>query len=163
MDASQLLDEMVAVLGGEVGSPGPAGFGANPRRLKVAGAGDELPLLAAALAAGERLAVPVPLRPPGTAARIRALAGCRREVARARRRLSAAGAGRIRTFAGVPGAEALFLVYELGDPAQRYAEECVVFDTGGGSTLTRAAKRALRSVSGVSTSAELLLVVGERG
>ncbi|MEZ5291856.1 MAG: hypothetical protein R2745_12280 [Vicinamibacterales bacterium] len=161
MDASQLLDEMVAVLGGGAG-PRPAGLPGGPRPLTLAGAGDGLPRLSAALASGERLFVPVPLSPPGKAARLLALIGCRREVALARRRLSAAGAGRIRTFAGVPGTESLFLIYELAHPAQRYAEECLVFDTIGGSALTRAAKRVLRSVSGVSTSVELLLVVGER-
>lgn len=161
MDASQLLDEMLAILAGDV-SPASAGPGTGARRLRAAGDGDDARTLSAALASGDRLAVPVPLSPAGQAARVRALVGCRRAVARARRRLTAAGAGRIRTFAGVPGADALFLVYELGHPAQRYVEECVVFDTAGGSPLTRAAKRALRSISGVSTSAELLLVVGER-
>jgi hypothetical protein len=162
MDASRTLDLTLALLGGELVDSTGATLAPVARPLTLitpaaAGRGD----LAAALDSGRRVVAAVPLAGSGALARMRAILGVRLAVWRARRRLAAAGATRIRTLAVVPGGETLFLVYELGRPIQPYIEERVLLEPPRIAPHVRLVKRVLGAVGGVPTGVDLVVVVGE--
>ena len=163
MDLSATLDLTLALLGGELtdstgGTLTPARHPLTVVTADAAGAARA----GAALTAGTRAVVAVPLAVPGAAGRLRAMLAARLAVSRAARRLRAAGATRVRTFAVVPGADALFLVYELGQPVQPYVEERVLLEPPRVAPHVRLLKALLAAVSGVPTGVDMVVVVGER-
>jgi hypothetical protein len=109
---------------------------------------------------GRRVAIAVVLSGGGPLARIAALCTARSRIAAAKRRLAAAGAGRIRALAVMSTADAVFLVYELGEIVQPYIEAHVVLQPRAAGS-GRLARRAFEQVAGVSTVVDLVLIVGE--
>ena len=112
-----------------------------------------------ALAEGRRVAMVVPLASADAMTRFTDLCLARVRIASARRRLAAAGATTVRAFAIITAGEALFLAYELRGTIQPYVEDYIVLEPRA-SGPSRAAKRLLRTLSGLSTSVDLVLVVG---
>jgi hypothetical protein len=162
MELSRTLDLTLALLGGELtdstgGTLTPA---RHPLTVVTADA-DGAARAAAAFAAGTRALVPVPLAAPGATGRLRAILLARLSVRRASRRLTAAGATRVRAFAVVPGADTLFLVYELGHPVQPYVEERVILEPPRVAPHVRFVKAVLGALSGVPTGVDMVVVVGE--
>jgi hypothetical protein len=163
MGHSAILDLTLALLGGELTDASGAVLTPANRPITVVAADAAGATSAAAvLAAGRRALVPVPLAAPGAVGRLRAIGSARPACRRARRLLAAAGATRIRTFAVVPGRDALFLVYELGEPVQPYVEERVMLEPPRVAPHVRLLKGLLGAVSGVPTGVDLVVVVGER-
>jgi hypothetical protein len=109
-----------------------------------------------------RAAIPVTFDGPSRVAQLRELLLAHRRIAEARRRLTAAGATRVRVFAVVPGQETLLLVYELGPRVQDYVEERVVLATREDSEIVRSLKRLIGRLAGVTASVALVMVVGDR-
>ena len=163
MELSRTLDLTLALLGGELtdatgGTLTPAQHPLTAVEADAAGASRA----AAALTSGSRALVAVPLAVPGAAGRLRAMFLARLARRRATRLLTAAGASRVRAFAVVPGADTLFLVYELGKPVQPYIEEHVILEPARTAPHVRFIKAVLAAVCGVHTGVDMIVVVGER-
>lgn len=112
-----------------------------------------------ALDEGRRVVFVVPLVSGGGLKRLTNLCLARIRIGSARRRLAAAGARRVHAFAIVTTGEMLFAAYELGNTVQPYVEDYIVLEPPA-SAPARAAKRVLRTLSGMPTSVDLVVVVG---
>ncbi len=157
MDSSRTLAHALTLLSGELrDSSGEVLTPAAHPVVAVQGDSDAR----AALAEGRRVALAVPLASGGGMTRLPGLCLARVRLGSARRRLAAAGASRVRAFAMVTAGEALFLAYELGETIQPYVEDYIVLEPPG-SGPARAARRALRTLSGLPTTVDLVVVVGE--
>ena len=156
MDSSRALAHVLRLFAGELRDS--AGEILTPAARPIILVHDDADIRAG-LAEGRRVAVAVPVASPGAMNRIISLCLARFRIRSARRRLATAGANRVRAFAIVTAAETLFLVYELGDTSQTYVENYIVFEPPAARPV-RVAKRVLRTVSGVPTSVDVVVVIG---
>lgn len=157
MDFDSALDQTLTLLGGDVRG-GTAASASEARPLLLADGG----AVEASQALTERRRVAIVVRPAGQGpARLLSWLTLRRELAAARRRLTALGATRVRALAIVAGRESLFLLYELDAAAQTYAETRLLLRPPQ-SAAVRIVKTALRLAAGLDTDADFVVVVGER-
>lgn len=163
MQSSKVLDQVLALARGALrDSTGrPLATPDSRAMLVMSHAGGDADAARAALRDGHRVVIPVGNAGAGVG-RVLGSLTMRLRLWRARRWLTAAGAGRVRSLAAVPSNDALYVLYEVGNPAQRYVEGRIVLDSGS-SNVRDAVKAVISLVGGVAAAAELVVVVGERG
>ena len=157
MTRAQIVSQTLKLLGGELRDP--AGEILTVAARPIVEVRDDAEARAA-LANGRRAAIAVPLSHAGSVARISALSTARRRITAAKRRLAGAGATRIRALAVMGSADSIFLVYELGGSIQSYIEEYVVLGPPA-SGVSGLARDVFRQLSGLSPTADLVVIVGE--
>jgi len=155
MDSSLALAHALSLLGGELRDS--AGHVLTRAARPVVLVEDDADVWTA-LAEGRAVALAVPLASVRAVTRLTHICLARSRISAARRRLTAAGANRVRTFAVVTASGALLLAYELGETIQPYVEEYIVLEPTSGPA--RAAKRVLRTLTGLPASVDLVVVVG---
>ena len=111
-----------------------------------------------ALASGSRAAIAIPLGSSGLVTRINNLGLARFRVHSARRRLLTAGASSVRTFAIVVSGDRLAVAYDLATSSQPYVEDYILLEPPVFGA-ARAVKRMLRTLIGVSTSVDFVVVI----